>query len=105
MHLVCKKCMHEWEYTGTKHRTSCSKCKTSITLQQQQEPEPEPAHRVIRISMSHNKMIELGEWMIKFVNREGLDKNYAIEYDYVDRALYVDVTEPEENEKELMVKD
>lgn len=24
--------MYEWNYTGNKHRTSCSKCKTSITL-------------------------------------------------------------------------
>lgn len=30
--LVCKRCKHQWEYAGDKHRTSCPKCKTSITI-------------------------------------------------------------------------
>src|SRR5512134_3293758 len=30
--IVCKKCGYAWKYAGTKARTSCSKCKTSVTL-------------------------------------------------------------------------
>jgi len=30
--IICKKCGYAWQYAGTKRRTSCSKCKTSITL-------------------------------------------------------------------------
>lgn len=32
MQLSCKKCGYTWQYAGNKHRTSCSKCRTSITL-------------------------------------------------------------------------
>lgn len=42
MKLVCKKCAYRWEYTGNKHRTSCSRCKTSVTLQQQHWQQPQP---------------------------------------------------------------
>jgi hypothetical protein len=71
------------------------------------EPEPEPVlvHRTFRITMSPKKMIELGNAMLKMVKQEGLKTNYAIEYDYVDHALYVDITEAHENKKELMIKD
>jgi hypothetical protein len=30
--LVCKNCGYAWQYKGDKKRTSCSKCKTSITI-------------------------------------------------------------------------
>lgn len=30
--LTCTRCGYKWNYTGTKHRTSCSKCRTSITI-------------------------------------------------------------------------
>lgn len=32
MQIRCKKCKYAWEYAGNKHRTSCPKCKTSVTL-------------------------------------------------------------------------
>jgi LSD1 subclass zinc finger protein len=35
MQIVCKRCKHTWDYTGNARRISCSKCKTSITLQNQ----------------------------------------------------------------------
>jgi len=30
--IVCKKCQYAWKYAGDKHRTSCPRCKTSVTL-------------------------------------------------------------------------
>lgn len=43
--LVCKKCGYVWRYTGNKRRISCSKCKTSITInpdkdKDKQKPKP-----------------------------------------------------------------
>lgn len=32
MQLSCTKCGYVWNYSGNKHRTSCSKCRTSITI-------------------------------------------------------------------------
>jgi hypothetical protein len=40
--LVCKKCGYAWQYAGNKHRTSCSKCKTSITVVHQQTAASQP---------------------------------------------------------------
>ena len=34
MQTICKKCGYEWDYKGSASRISCSKCKTSITIQQ-----------------------------------------------------------------------
>ena len=39
------------------------------------------------------------------VKKQGMSLNYAIEYDYDDKELYVDATEEWENKQELMVND
>ena len=64
--------------------------------------EPKLEHKTIRITMSPQKMIALGNAMIALVKKEGFKTNYAIEYDYVEKDLYVDATE--EWEKDLMVR-
>lgn len=33
MEIVCRKCAYKWDYKGKATRISCSKCKTSITIQ------------------------------------------------------------------------
>lgn len=35
MKIVCRKCKYEWDYKGSGRRISCSKCKTSITIDNQ----------------------------------------------------------------------
>jgi hypothetical protein len=66
------------------------------------QPKPELVHRTIRITMSPENMVALGNAMVAKVKAEGFKRNYAIEYDYVDKALYVDIAE--KWEKVLMVQ-
>jgi hypothetical protein len=49
--LVCSKCGHKWYYKGNKHRISCSKCKTSITLQNPYVKQPET--RTVNVPETH----------------------------------------------------
>jgi hypothetical protein len=67
------------------------------------EQEKELVHRTIRITMSARKLLALSKHMAQKVKEEGMETNYAIEYDYVDKELYIDVTE--EWETKLMVND
>jgi hypothetical protein len=74
-----------------------------IEPEPEQEQEKELVHRTIRITMSARKLLALSKHMATTVEKEGMETNYAIEYDYVDKELYVDVTE--EWETKLMVND
>jgi hypothetical protein len=67
------------------------------------EREQELVHKTIRITMSGKKLGSLGYAMIDKVKELGLDTKYAIEYDYVDKELYLDVAEGWETK--LMVND
>lgn len=53
MQIVCKKCGYAWQYAGTKRRTSCSKCKTSITIRPQ--PKTVDGSKKLLITTSHNQ--------------------------------------------------
>ena len=55
--------------------------------------------------MSARKLLALSKYMKQQVKKQGMSLNYAIEYNYDDKELYVDVTEEWENKQELMVND
>lgn len=93
MHLVCNRCNHYWQYAGDKHRTSCPKCKTSITVhqhqlvpQQQQQQDHDLTNHVIkevkmpkslwkdvRLSQRFMALDNMGEkWVMLKVDSEGI---------------------------------
>lgn len=82
MHLVCKRCKHEWEYAGDKHRTSCPKCKTSITVKNPyvKEPETRTFYRPITITQNtHRLTLELLD-SIKFSRAKSWAKTNGQDY-------------------------
>ena len=115
MQIVCKKCGYTWEYAGNKLRTSCSKCKTSVTIPKsrldesdeetkpkKQTPPPKPvvaaSEGAVRVVITSDHFAALIKHMTKMHTENADEPRYAIEYNTLTRELFVDVAEKEELE-------
>lgn len=78
MQLVCKKCGYAWQYAGNKHRTSCSKCKTSITIKSQ--PQIVDGSKKHLITASHHTTLTNHSIQIPIELLNSLAFNRAIQW-------------------------